>query len=68
MEKYRGLLNKVCRLCLNNEFDVHLEPSDIVYVTVDNKAIRKPCALCRQTRHIVSKVGMSGKVKIFLHR
>ena len=64
---YKDMLNKSCRRCINDHFGVHLHPKDVLYLMDGTDLAKANCIFCRQNRHIVRKLKLSGKL-IMLRR
>ena len=57
-----SLGTSVCRRCINDYFNVNLEPGDCRY---DGEYLQF-CQVCEQMRHIVVGLSFSGKLKLMM--
>ncbi len=60
---YRELGDFPCRRCINKKFDVRLEPKDCIYLENEDY-----CSYCKNIRHIVVGLKMSGKIKMMFKK
>ncbi len=54
--------SEICRRCINDIYDAHLQPKQCLY---DHYMYK--CSRCGAYSHIVRKVSLSGRLHLLLH-